>query len=147
MQKTSILKVVRGGRANDFRVATRAPASISSNMKARQSVKIKELKHALVEAGFLGLDQQAAALGLCRSTTWAVLKGNHKSSGLSATIVKRMLASPQLPQSARLALLEYVEEKSAGAYGHNKGQRRAFRARIEQGNDIPIWDGFAVGQR
>ena len=46
------------------------------------------------------------------------MRGSHKFSGLSAAIIKRMLNSPQLPPSARKVLLEYVEEKSAGTYGH-----------------------------
>ena len=67
--------------------------------KARQSSKIRELGDALVTAGFVMLDEQAQAIGLCRSTTWTILKGNHKTSGLSATVINRMLAAPQLPHS------------------------------------------------
>ena len=40
-------------------------------------------------------------LNLSRSTAWTVLRGNYKTSGLSGKIVKRMLASPQLPLEAR----------------------------------------------
>ena len=39
---------------------------------------------ALVAAGFDTLDKQADVLSLPRSTTWSVLHGNHKKSGLSA---------------------------------------------------------------
>ena len=99
-------------------------------MKARQSSKIRELGGALVTAGFLTLDEQATALGLCRSTTWTMLKANYKASGLSATIINRMLAAPQLPPLVRAKVLEYVEEKAAGLYGHSKTQRRRFTARL-----------------
>jgi hypothetical protein len=31
-------------------------------------------------------------LGLSRSTTWTILHGRHKNYGLSASVIKRMLA-------------------------------------------------------
>ena len=98
--------------------------------KARQSSKIRELGGALVTAGFVTLDEQAQAIGLCRSTTWTILKGNHKTSGLSATVINRMLAAPQLPPLVRLKILEYIEEKAAGLYGHGKIPLRRFAARL-----------------
>ena len=124
-----------------FSKTVRAPANVIlerqtltiSHMKAMQSTKIRELRQALADAGALKLDQQAKSLGVSRSTAWAVLKGNHKSSGLSATLINRMLASPQLPRSAKKIILEYVEEKSTGAYGHGKERLRQFRARLANG--------------
>jgi hypothetical protein len=101
-----------------------------SVMKARQSSKIRELGDALITAGHLTLDEQANALGLCRSTTWTVLKANHKGSGLSATVINRMLMSPQLPPLARAKIVEYVQEKAAGLHGHNTTQLRRFTARL-----------------
>jgi hypothetical protein len=99
-------------------------------MKARQSAKLRELRQALMDAGFVRLDKQARVLELSRSTAWTVMSGSHKSSGLSAAIIKRMLNSPQLPPSARTVLLEYVEEKSAGLYGHGQHQLRLFRVQL-----------------
>ena len=96
-----------------------------------QSAKIRELRHALVYSGFLTLDEQARCLGLSRSTAWAVLKGNHKGSGLSACLIKRMLASPELPPLAKRVILEYAENKSAGVYGHNEQRLRLFRAQMQ----------------
>ena len=98
--------------------------------KARQSSKIRELGGALVTSGFATLDKQAQAIGLGRSTTWTILKGNHKTSGLSATVINRMLAAPQLPPLVRLKILEYIEEKAAGLYGHRKTPLRRFVARL-----------------
>ena len=112
-------------------VEHRTPVTISSKMKAMQSDKLRELREALVNAGFLTLHQQAESLGLSRSTTWTVLKGNHKSSGLSANVIKRMLASPQLPPNAAKIIHEYVESKSSGTYGHSKERLRLFRAQIK----------------
>jgi hypothetical protein len=99
-------------------------------MKARQSSKIQEIGDALLTAGFLGLDGQANALGLARSTAWTVLKGNHKCSGLSAPIINRMLAAPRLPPLVREKIVEYIQEKAAGLYGHNKVQLRKFATRL-----------------
>jgi len=94
----------------------------------RQSHKIVELKEALIREGYLTLKAQAAALGLGRSTTWTVLRANHKASGLSASVIARMLGAPQLPPSAREKIIEYVKEKQAGLYGHNKRQIERFAA-------------------
>jgi hypothetical protein len=99
-------------------------------MKAKQSAKIRELRQALMKLGFVTLDKQARVLKLSRSTAWTVMSGSHKCSGLSAAIIKRMLNSPQLPPSARMVLLEYVEEKSAGTYGHAQYRLRKFRAQL-----------------
>src|ERR1700750_3239369 len=79
--------------------------------KTRQTAKLNALREALIEAGFHTLDAQSAALGLGRSTTWAILRGQHKSSGLSARIITRMLAAPGLPPRVRAVVLEYVEER------------------------------------
>jgi hypothetical protein len=99
-------------------------------MKARQSSKIREIGDALVLMGFQTLDQQAKALGLARSTAWTVLQANHKSSGLSATVINRMLSSRHLPPLVRATILEYVDEKAAGMYGHGKMQIRRFSSRL-----------------
>jgi predicted DNA-binding transcriptional regulator AlpA len=101
-----------------------------TELKARQSAKIGELRDALMAAGLLTLDQQAKALGLSRSTTWTILRANHKASGLSASIINRMLASSQLPPLVRAKVLEYIAERAAGLHGHNKLQLRRFTARL-----------------
>jgi hypothetical protein len=101
-----------------------------AEMKARQSAKIKELKDVLVTAGMCTLAEQADALGLSRSTTWSLLKGCHKSSGLSAKTINRILAKPQLSPQVRKTILEYVEEKAEGRYGHSRLQLRRFIAQL-----------------
>jgi len=100
-------------------------------MKARQCSKIAELRQVLLQAGYLSLNQQALALGLSRSTTWAILQATHKTSGLSGSVIKRMLRARDLPLEARQWIEEYVAERLAGGYGHNKIQLRAFRAQVE----------------
>ena len=106
------------------------PAPAIAEAKARQSSKIRELKSALQSAGLIALDEQARALGLCRSTTWQILRGEHKTSGLSATIVNRMLSAPRLPPIVRQKILEYVAERANGLYGHSKTQADRFLVRI-----------------
>ena len=56
-------------------------------MRERQRAKIREFADALAASGLQTLDKQADALGLSRSTTWNLLKGKHKGSGLSPTII------------------------------------------------------------
>jgi hypothetical protein len=100
------------------------------NMGARQSSKIRELGDALIAEGYLTLDEQARALGLGRNTTWTILKRHYKTSGLSAGIINRMLAAPRLPALVRAGILEYIDEKTAGLYGHSNTQLRRFAIRL-----------------
>jgi hypothetical protein len=98
------------------------------HLKARQSSKIREIGGALIALGYLALDEQAKALGLARSTAWTILQANHKSSGLSATVINRMLTAPRLPPVVHAIILEYIDERVAGLYGHGKLQLRRFTA-------------------
>jgi hypothetical protein len=103
-----------------------------SEMRARQLAKIRELGQALIDAGLRTLDAQADALGLRRSTAWTILKTRHKSSGLSAAIIERMLGSSKLPPRARAIILEYVEEKTFGLYGASRRQQQRFAVRLSE---------------
>src|SRR5882724_6135272 len=85
-----------------------ARVTSQSTTKARQAHKIRELGDALVAAGYNSLDQQAKTLGLPRSTTWTIIRAGHKSSGLSAAVINRILSTPQLPSEVRARILEYV---------------------------------------
>ena len=105
-----------------------------SEANARQLSKIRELRLALRRAGLIGLDEQAQALGLPRSTTWKILKGGHKASGLSAMVISRMLSEPRLPPVVRTKILEYAREKAGGLYGHGKRELLRFSARIRYVN-------------
>ena len=107
----------------------------ASQLKMRQRAKIAEIRAALVEAGIIALDEQAATLGLCRSTAWSVLNSNHKSSGLSARTISRILRSPLLPQIVRQKLFEYMQEKIDGLFGHSERRRREFAEYLLSAND------------
>jgi hypothetical protein len=96
----------------------------------RQRAKIAEIRVALVEAGLVELNEQAAALGLSRSTAWSILKPGHKTSGLEVRTISRILRSPRLPSSARQRIFEYIEEKLEGLYGHNERRQREFAERL-----------------
>jgi hypothetical protein len=91
-----------------------------------QSAKIKEVGEALVATGHVSLDEQATVLGLSRSTTWTILQASHKKNGLSASVIKRMLAQPHLPVLVRDKIYEYVDRKATGMYGHNAQQVHRF---------------------
>src|SRR5690348_4652960 len=99
--------------------------------------KIRELREVVVAAGYLHLGEQAAVLGLSRSTTWTILRAKHKNTGLSASVINRMLAQPRLPGSARVKISEYVAQKSAGTYGHNSRQVRRFLAQLQMPDHTP----------
>ena len=94
--------------------------------KARQARKLGELRDALVAEGYRTISAQASALGLGRSTTWTILRATHKASGLSASVISRILWCSELPASVRDKVLEYVEEKVAGLYGHSPKQIERF---------------------
>jgi hypothetical protein len=98
--------------------------------KARQSAKIAEIRDALVAAEFVTTTSQAAVLGLSRSTTWAIFQGTHKGSGLSGSVIKRMLRSERLPWTVRDKIMEYCSEKSAGVYGHSRRRLRVFDSQL-----------------
>ena len=103
-------------------------------MKVLQCAKIAELRKILEQAGYRSVSEQAVVLGLSRSTTWALLKANHKASGVSGSIIKRMLRAPGLPLAVTQWIDEYVGEKLAGKYGHRRKRLRVFRAQVELGD-------------
>lgn len=117
-----------------------APLSIA-DMKARQAAKISEIGEALMSVGLVTLDAQANALGLPRSTTWAILTAEHKGYGISAKIISRMLNSEQLPRLVRAKIMEYAQEKAAGLYGGTQTHR--FVAALSS-NGTDIWPRLAA---
>jgi len=99
-------------------------------MKSLQATKISEVAEALLESGYQRLPEQASVLGLPRSTAWTILRAQHKNYGLSAAVIKQMLAQPQLPCSVRAKICEYIKEKQAGVYGDNPQRLRRFSAAL-----------------
>src|SRR5262249_53604056 len=89
--------------------------------KARQVSKLAEIREALVAAGCDTTAKQAAAFGLRRSTTWALLN-QAKRAGPTAPIIKRILSSQELPPRVRRKVEEYVEDKVEGLYGHSEAR-------------------------
>ena len=102
----------------------------SGSPRKQQRLKIEEIGRTLVECGFVALEEQAYALGLSRSTAWTVIRAKHKSSGLSAMTINRMLATDHLPPRVRLKLLEYIAEKMSGVYGDQEKRLKAFASKI-----------------
>ena len=113
-------------------LALNVPVRSIFEMKARQAAKLKEIRQSVVAAGYDRLDQQAAVLGLSRSTAWTILNGSHKCSGLSAGVLARILASPNQQPEVRVKILEYLHDKSIGYYGGTKKQLRQFVDRLRQ---------------
>ena len=62
------------------------PNHTLTDLKTRQSSKIREIGEALISTGFVSLDSQAKILGLPRSTAWTILAAEHKGTGISARI-------------------------------------------------------------
>ena len=112
------------------RIGDRGHMPNSGSSRKQQRLKIEEIGRTLAECGFVTLDEQAYVLGLSRSTAWTVIRGTHKTSGLSAMTINRMLATDHLPLRVRLKLLEYVAEKMSGAYGDQEHRLKAFASKI-----------------
>ena len=102
----------------------------SCSPRKQQRLKIEEIGRTLAECGFVHLEEQAFALGLSRSTAWTVIRATHKTSGLCALTINRMLASDHLPLRVRLKLLEYIAVKMSGAYGDRDQRLKAFASKI-----------------
>ena len=102
----------------------------SGSARRQQRLKIAEIGTTLAECGFVTLDEQAYVLNLSRSTAWTVVRGTHKTSGLSAMTINRILATDHLPLRVRLKLLEYLVEKMSGAYGDREHCLKAFASKI-----------------
>ena len=80
----------------------------------------------MIAAGCDTAAKQAAALGVGRSTAWALLNLD-KRAGPSAKVIKCILSSPDIPPLARRKVEEYVKDKSRGFYGHSEPRLQAFR--------------------
>src|SRR5262245_7790525 len=124
--------ILAGGLAMGAQEVSVPQAPTILELKARQIAKIREIRDALVESGHVALDDQASVLGISRSTTWTVVGGTHKTSGLSASVIARMLAAPRLEPAVRSKILEYVSEKSNGHYGGTKRRLRVFIRRVRE---------------
>jgi hypothetical protein len=97
--------------------------------KARQALKLAEIRAALVAAGCDTAAKQAAVLGVGRSTAWVVLNRDNRA-GPSPTVIKRVLSSRTLPPEARRKVKEYVEEKISGFYGHSQQSAHCSAGRL-----------------
>src|SRR5689334_8229086 len=78
------------GHESQFDAHRRAPSLLAARMRERQQQKIAQLKCVLIEHGFQTVQQQAEALGLSRSSAWAVLQANYKLRGLSYRLIERI---------------------------------------------------------
>jgi len=107
-----------------------SPAS-AEGMRLRQNAKIEELRRVLLEQGLDTVAKQAVALGLSRSSAWALLQAQHKCRGLTPNVVRRIISTPQLPPKARMVIESYVREKLLGDYGHGRNSIRKFQASLD----------------
>ncbi|MEJ2373896.1 MAG: hypothetical protein P8Y71_00310 [Pseudolabrys sp.] len=98
--------------------------------KDLQRAKIREIGEAVIASGFGHVEEQSKVLNVPRSTAWVILQAKHKASGLSASIIKRMLTSPDLPPTVRKKILEYIDEKANGLYGDSNPQLLRFKAKL-----------------
>ena len=124
------LRTPEDERAQSSHGPRRPPRASLARAKARQRIKIREVEVALRRAGLISLDEKARALGLPRTTTWKMLRGDYKGCGPSAATINRILCAPRLPLPVRIKILEYIQERVSGTYGDSKYQLRRFSSRI-----------------
>ena len=77
----------------------------------RRTIPVQRIADALVEAGYISLDQQARALGVHRATAWTIMRTKHKLGYLNGKTAERMLANPELPTCIRDVLHRYATER------------------------------------
>ncbi len=104
-------------------------ADLRLEAKAKQASKLTEIREALIAAGCDTAAKQAAALGVCRSTAWALLNRDNRV-GPSAKVIKRILCSSKLPPAARRKVEEYVDGRVSGLFGHSDVRAQWFRDQI-----------------
>jgi hypothetical protein len=91
--------------------------------------KIQNIVDALIADGYLSLDAQAKALGVCRSTAWTIVKTKHKLDRLSFEVTNSMLANPELPPTVRLVLFQYLVERSESLAQCSKRRQNSARTK------------------
>src|SRR5215472_10803845 len=120
----------REGLPSSRSVRPPLPERRRPKLKKRQRSKIGEIRAALAEAGFVALDEQAATLGLSRSTAWSILNPHHRNSGLEASTISRILRSPRLFGAVQQRMHEYTQEKIESLYGQTARRWREFAERL-----------------
>ena len=88
------------------------------------------ISEALIASGYTKLDAQAEALGLCRSTTWVIIKNKHKAGRLSGKTINRILSNRQTPAAVLSAVQRYAVQRSKTASSSFKHMMRANGVRI-----------------
>ena len=78
----------------------------------RRKVAIQHIADALINAGYISLDEQAKALGLSRSTAWTIVKRKHKIGRLNAKTTRCILANPDTPVSVRAIIHSILDRKN-----------------------------------
>jgi hypothetical protein len=129
--------VRKNGRRSGDR---RARIDLRSREKKRQATKLAEIREALVAAGYDTTAKQAAVLGVCRATAWVVLNRD-KRVGPSASVIKRILSSPNVPPKVRRKVEEYIEARIDGSYGHCESATRLFRDQFHARQHAAAADG------
>jgi Mn-dependent DtxR family transcriptional regulator len=85
---------------------------INSSSRLRQTTSLEQIADALIAGGYTSLDQQAKALGICRSTAWTIIKTKHKLGRLNVKTTQKILANPETPAAVRAAIEKYLIGRS-----------------------------------
>jgi hypothetical protein len=112
-----------------------------SEIKARQSAKIRQLAEAAKLTGLHTLDELASALGIPRSTAWTIRNGGHKASGLSVSIIDSHVIRAEASAVRSHNTARIHRRENSGLYGGNERQRRLFcvRLKIENENRVRLY--------
>lgn len=92
--------------------------------------KLLEIKTTMVDLGLTG-SAASKVMKIPRSTSYAIFSGKYKKGGLTASVIKRILTSQELPDKVRQKVIEYAHEKLAGTYGHHPKQTQRFKSQLE----------------
>jgi hypothetical protein len=78
----------------------------------KTSIELDRISEALIASGHISLDEQAKALGLCRSTAWVIIKKKYKFGRLNTKTIDRILSNTQTPPAVRMLVEQYVAKRS-----------------------------------
>ena len=87
----------------------------------RQASKLAEIREALIAAGYNSAAKQADVLGPRRSTAWALLNRDTRA-GPTATVIKRILSSRNIPPEVRRKIKSMSSRRSAACTGITSGR-------------------------
>jgi transcriptional regulator with XRE-family HTH domain len=132
-------------RAQTYGSFRQPPTASFAKGKVRRSIKLREVELVLRRAGLITLDEQARALGLSRTTTWKILRGNRKSFEPSAASINRILRAHAYLCQSELKFLNTFKIEFLGCTGTANLNRVDFRSDSDGARTRLMAGAYGIG--